>query len=91
MRTPALAAKSSPAKWLALPIPTEAYEIFPGCCRASSMRSWTVRTGRRAFAESAMGALPTKPMGAKSFTLSYGMFLNTLGFTAWLSLIIISV
>ena len=38
-----------------------------------------------------MGALPTKPIGAKSFRLSYGMFLNTLGLMAWLSLIIISV
>jgi hypothetical protein len=50
--------------------PTEAYEILPGCCRARATRSSTVRTGRRALAESAMGALPTKPIGAKSLRLS---------------------
>ena len=70
MRTPALAVNNSPARWLALPMPTDPYEILPGCSRASRTRSSTERTESRAVALRAMGALPTKPIGAKSFTLS---------------------
>ena len=67
---PAPSAKISPARWLALPSPTDAYVNVPGLCRASSTNSFTVLAGTDAWTMSAMGAMPMNPIGAKSLTLS---------------------
>ena len=48
-------------------------------------------TGSPGATTTTLGMDAISAIGAKSFTLSYGMFLNTLGLSAWLSLIIISV
>ena len=44
--------------------------MVPGFCLAASTRSLTLRIGSAPLATRISGVEPTKPIGAKSFTLS---------------------
>ncbi|MNT99502.1 hypothetical protein D3C72_2423640 [compost metagenome] len=70
MRTPAMALKSSPARWVPPPVPDELKESFPGFCFAYAINSLTVFTGSEALTTSTMGNTAAMPTGTKSLVMS---------------------
>jgi hypothetical protein len=63
---PVMAASSSPARWLVVPMPGEPYWTFPGAALAIPIRSATERAGTEGCTASTLGAIPMRPIPAKS-------------------------
>src|SRR5258708_13145472 len=63
--------KSSPARWLEVPLPPEPKFISPGFVFASRMNSASVLAGTEGWVTMTFGTVATRLTGAKSLTAAY--------------------
>ena len=73
---PASVLNNSPARWFALPTPGEEKLSWPGLDLASATSSFTDRTPSAGDTTSRLGTLAMRLTPAKSFSVSYGSFVN---------------
>jgi hypothetical protein len=73
MSMPVIVLKSSPDTWIDVPEPDDAKLIFPSFL-PSAMNSFSVFAGTLLFTTSMFGVVASSVTGAKSLTVSYGIF-----------------
>src|SRR5262245_49227885 len=89
-RPPANALNCSPQRWRIEPRPEEPKVYFPGLAFTRATRLFTSVAGIVGFTPRSVGVTPTCPIGAKSRTGSYGIFLYSPGLMAWVETVAIS-
>ncbi len=90
--TPASASKSAVARCGSEPLPEVAKLSFPGAFFASAMSSRIELTGRDGLTATTSGELVTCVMATKSRSVSYEMFLLTIGLMImplWLAIMMV--
>ena len=68
MRTFAMVLKSSPARWLTVPVPDDAKLSLPGCALASAINSLTDFAGTAGCTRTISGTIAVCTTGEKSRT-----------------------